>query len=66
MHSQTGMNKCKSTGGMSWIGTGTNKCKKSSKAAKNKHRKTGGVEMGHERNKQDQNKDFFPWVNLRM
>ena len=33
------------------------------KAAKNKHKNMGRAEKGHEMNKQDQNWDFFPWVN---
>ena len=31
-----------------------------------KNEKTGRAEKGHETTKQDQNWDFFPWVNLSM
>ena len=48
------------TWGRMHLQTGTNKCKRPSKATKNKHKKMGGAEMGHKKNKQDQNWDFFP------
>ena len=36
------------------------------KAAKNEYKNTGRAEKGHEMNKQDQNWDFFPWVNVSV
>ena len=39
-------------------------CDRLQKAAKNE--KTGRAEKGHETTKQDQNWDFFPWVNLSV
>ena len=41
-------------------------CDRLQKAAKNKHKNTGRAERGHETNKQDQNWDFFPWVNVSV
>ena len=38
-------------------------CDRLQKAAKNE---LGRAEKGHEMNKQDQNWDFFPWVNVSM